>query len=206
MVSESGDQYERYNFGAADGFVYGVIPCNQQPQDRKLDTMRDLIEPGRRIQTEPDVVLHVPGVIWIFVEAKVASPVTTFSKNNQIHKQRWIERYRPFAMHLFDFQRLDLATPKSIPEQLLRNVVFADRMCTSGERAIVVALMRRKNKPLSVATQVRQYLSSTCPVEVRAVSWEDLYSRLPRSEPKLASLISYFEEKSVNLRKAFDIP
>lgn len=44
------------------------------PEFQKL---RDRIEPGLSIQTEPDICLHVPGLVWIFIEAKFSSPTTT---------------------------------------------------------------------------------------------------------------------------------
>jgi hypothetical protein len=175
--------------------VDGTTPCLE------IQRALDRLEPTHRQQTEPDVVLHVPGWGWIFIESKLSSPTATYAgKDGKL--ATWRRRYADPTPGLFDAAELDAAVPKSFPEQLLRNVAVAHAISEESERAVVVALVREQ-----YATKVEgwgsRFLAANAPVEARSATWEQLYAALPPGEANLSGLRSYMENKSVGLRRAF---
>ena len=107
----------------------------------------DRLEPQQGQQTEPDVVLHVPGRVWIFIEAKLSSPTATYA-GRAGKLAGWRERYAVPTPGLFDDAALDAAVPKSFPEQSRRRVALANAVRAGGERAVVVALVRAQYAPV----------------------------------------------------------
>ena len=79
----------------------------------------DRLEPHHGQQTEPDVVMRIPGWGWIFIEAKLSSPTATYAgKEKKLEK--WRQTYATPTPGLFDEAALDTAVANSFPEQLLR--------------------------------------------------------------------------------------
>jgi restriction endonuclease-like protein len=159
------------------------------------------LEPTHPHQTEPDVVLHVPGWGWIFVEAKLSSPTTTYSRKPE-RLEAWIKRYSDPLSGVFNRGMLEKAKASAFPEQLLRNVAVAAATREPDEQAVVIALVREKYLR-RVTSWGRDYLSSSSPVTAGAATWEQLYQALPPNCPELASLRDYMIQKSVRLRPAF---
>lgn len=168
---------------------------------KRLAEVRAELEPTHRQQTEPDAVLHLAGWGWIFIEAKFGSKVTTAASAERM--RAWLGRYPKQAPHLFNLAELEAISHKEFPEQLLRNIVFADRIAAEGERAHVVLLAREKELT-SVDRWLRRCLAADGRVSFSRLSWEQLYRALP-VERALAPLRRYLEEKSYALGRAFDL-
>jgi hypothetical protein len=56
----------------------------------RLQLALDVLEPAHSQQTEPDVILRVPGWGWIFIEAKFSSPSPKVAENKF---EAWVNRY-----------------------------------------------------------------------------------------------------------------
>jgi hypothetical protein len=162
----------------------------------ELKTALNDLEGTSGQQTEPDVILRIPGWGWIFVEAKLASPTSTY-KGRRHKLATWKERYATSG--LFDPAALAAADPDTFPEQLLRNVAVAHAVA-AGERVAVVALVREKYAP-AVADWAANYLAVK-DIITRLASWERLYA-LTEGNQELKKLRDYLADKSVNLRQAF---
>jgi hypothetical protein len=175
-----------------DGFEHW--PC--------LEAVRKELEPKHRQQTEPDAVCHISAWGWIFIEAKFGSPVTT--SGDEKRKQAWIDRYVPKAPHLFNCDEIREVPPNEFPEQLLRNIVFADRIACDGERAHVVLLAREKELT-PVEKWLRRCLAARPEAVFSRLSWETIYGALPAGEQSLARVRAYLESKSYSLRPAFKL-
>ncbi len=144
------------------------------------------------------MILRVPGWGWIFVEAKLASPTSTYKRRPQ-RVVTWRERYG--KLEAFDQPALAAADPTTFPEQLLRNVAVAHRLA-GGEHAAVVALVREVYLP-AVRGWASEYLAGGH-VFAGAAAWEQLFT-LTEGNEQLANLRTYLADKSVNLRRAFKL-
>lgn len=162
----------------------------------------DQLEPGYGQQTEPDVVLRIPGWGWIFIEAKLSSPTSTYA-GNPAKITVWRNTYATRFTGLFDPAGLAAADPKTFPEQLLRNVAVAHAVA-NGQNAVVIALVRRQYAP-AVEGWGNPYLAPDAPVATGATTWEELYAALPTDDARLSTLRGYLEHKSVGLRRALDL-
>ena len=163
----------------------------------------DTLEPTHTQQTEPDVVLRVPDWGWIFVEAKLSSPTSTYA-DKPAKLEAWRQRYADPTPGLFDTGALASADHKTFPEQLLRNVAVAHAVRANGERAVVVALVRQRYADV-VRDWGVDYMAADAPVATRSVTWEQLYAALPPAGADLSTLRIYMERKSVGLLPAFDL-
>jgi Restriction Endonuclease associating with ARP len=172
----------------------------------RLQRIRDELEPQdpattkRRQQTEPDVVLHVRGWGWIFIEAKLSSPTHVYRLDR---REEWIGRYSTPCPNLFDEETIRSRALSTFPEQLLRNVAFAHCLAKAGDKATVVALVRERDRT-AIEEWAGGCMMSDAPVRVVRRSWESLHAALP-ADAKVGRLRNYLEDKSVNLRRAFSI-
>lgn len=183
-----------------DLFLWGRRITARSAEDwDELLAVRDELEPTHRQQTEPDVVLHLDGWGWVFIEAKFGSPITTASSAERM--RAWLDRYPPKVPSLFALDRISGLSHAEFPEQLLRNVVFANQIAEPGERAHVVLLTREKDVT-PVDTWIRNCLSDACETTFSRLTWEAVYQSLP-DDPALGLLRRYFESKSYGLRQAF---
>ena len=167
-----------------------------------LEQARSSVEPAHRQQTEPDVCLHVPGWGWIFIEAKFGFGIKTSPSADSF--ARWLDLYPGHAPSLFDLKGMGGVPSGEFPEQLLRNMVFADLIRTEGEQAHVVAL-GRENDRTPIEEWVVPCLAVDCPITISRLSWEQIYHALPTNAPDLAALRGYLEDKSYSLRPAFNL-
>jgi hypothetical protein len=167
----------------------------------ELQAIRDRVEPKHRQQTEPDVCLHVPDWGWIFIEAKFDFGIKTAASDEKL--RAWCNLYPSHARSLFDIDRLAAAKPREFPEQLLRNMIFAE-LIRGGENAHVVALGRKKDQT-PIATWVEACLAESCAVATSVMTWEQIYHALPPADERVAPLRAYLENKSHSLRPAFDL-
>jgi hypothetical protein len=164
----------------------------------ELKRALDDIEGAAGQQTEADVILRAPGWGWIFVEAKLASPTSTY-RGRPAKLPKWRERYATSAP--FNADALRAADPALFPEQLLRNVAVAVRVA-AGENVAVVALVRQAYVE-RVADLASGYLVDE---EIRTctATWEQLHALADR-EASLHKLAVYLSDKSVNLRPALQL-
>jgi hypothetical protein len=150
----------------------------------ELKAVLDEIEGTKGQQTEPDVILRVPGWGWIFVEAKLASPTSTYKARSE-RLVGWRVRYG--KSKAFNQTALAAADPSTFPEQLLRKVAVAHRLA-AGEHVAIVALVREVY--LSAVTDwATEYLAGGA-VIARAATWEQLYTLTDGNE-HLANLRDY---------------
>lgn len=168
----------------------------------ELRAARQQVEPRHRQQTEPDVCLHVRDWGWIFIEAKFDLGIKTSESKQKL--ESWRATYPAHGPFLFDLDHISAVPHHEFPEQLLRNVLFADAVRADGERAHVVALGRAEDKT-PVDEWVSACLRPDCPVTTSVMSWEQIYAALPADSVRLASLRSYLENKSYALRRAFSL-
>ena len=170
----------------------------------ELQDVLDRIEPrvrGRQQQTEPDVVLRDPEHGWVFIEAKLGSPTSTF-KGREHKLEAWMGRYPVAAPEVFSAAGLAGADPGSFPEQILRNATVAAGVAR-GEQAHVVGLVRRVYAP-GLEEAVKPFLDPAGPISFTRATWEDLGEDL-WNHPKLVDLHSYIAGKSYGLERAFEL-
>lgn len=165
-----------------------------------LDRLEPRIRP-RQQQTEPDVVLRDSALGWVFIEAKLGSPTSTY--RGREHKlAAWMDRYPAAAPEAFSASGLAGADPGSFPEQILRNAAIAAGV-SRGEQAHVVGLLRRSYAP-RLEEMVNPFLNPVGPVTFSRATWEDLVEELCDC-PELADLRSYMVDKSYRLERAFEV-
>ena len=149
--------------------VWGRRVCDATTQPApELHAALTELETWRGQKTEPDVILRVPGWGWIFVEAKLASPTSTFRGKPEKLKH-WANVYG--GSGIFDLGAIEAADHTAFPEQLLRNVAVAHRMA-GQERAAGVALVRHVDAK-SVEAWAAGYLAdeSSSPTRPRGSSY-----------------------------------
>jgi hypothetical protein len=183
-------------------FLWGrQIKMNDSTPWEELRAVRDEIEPGLRQQTEPDIGLHVLGWGWILIEAKFGSATTTY-RGREERLEGWFERYEPWCGGILDLTTIRAAKAASFPEQLLRNALFSARLA-SGENAMLVALSRSPRSSV-VNDVIGEALGANDSVRFEMLAWDDIYNLLPHGS-QFVSLRTFFENKSLSLRPAFDL-
>jgi hypothetical protein len=189
--------------GEPDLYLWGrrVVGSGSDPWAR-FDELRAVVEPGLRQQTEPDVVLHFPGVAWVFIEAKFGSRVTTAKSAQTL--ATWLKRYGPHARGFLDVDAGRGLPSSEFPEQILRNMVFADLIRKDGEAAVVALLARRKELSPVDEWLARCFVDDPS-VAFARVTWEQIYRALAADDPPLQRLRIYLEQKSYGLRRALDV-
>jgi hypothetical protein len=169
----------------------------------RLAEVRDMLEPGIGIPTEPDIMLRVPGQALVLVEAKFGSPNSTLAGRNMTVGE-FVDRYRPpdGAVDPLDRGWIRGQRAGSILGQLCRNVVFAQRLAAEGETPMVVNLTQQDDE-VNIVGQFAPHLAPDGPVGFRRATWEGLY-RLPlMAGGDAAPLRRYFKNKTSNLKQAF---
>lgn len=75
------------------------------------------LEPKHRQQTEPDIMLRIPGWGWIVIEAKLNSglPMIADSAKAPDAVEAWIARYADACPEAIDAAALRSADPKHVP-------------------------------------------------------------------------------------------
>ena len=109
-----------------------------------------------------------------------------------------IESINPAACGLFQRE------PDEVLGQLCRNLIFAQHLGEPGERALVVNLLR-KDSETDVQERFRHHVASDSPVQFRRTTWEEIYALPIMSSDKAKPLRLYLQNKTLSLRKAFNI-
>ena len=166
----------------------------------ELETIRNELEPGLTLQTEPDASLHIPGWGWVLIEARLGSGTGVY--DDPSHVDAWLERYAAACPGVFDDEAIRGVKLREFPQQLLRLVALAHRLKGLGEHATVVSLVR-ENDPTAIEKWVGRCLAETADVGFRRATWEALYRALDPDDTRLEPLRRYLESKSYGLRPAF---
>ena len=86
----------------------------------------------------------------------------------------------------------------------MRNAAVAARAIGKGERALVVALVRKKDQQ-KVDAWGASIIAPDGPLAASAATWEDIYALAQAATHPPSSLLGYMRGKSVGLRPAFDV-
>ncbi len=168
----------------------------------RLFELRQELEYALSPQTEPDIVLHVPGEFWVFIEAKFRSENPGFKDDN--HRDDWLKRNYPWS--IIDREAVREAKHKQVPQQILRNIAFAHAMCEGQEKAMVVGLGQEMDpRSADIEERVAPFLAPHCPVTFKRATWEAIFRVLPaeNANPVLRRLRGYMVNKTLNLMPAF---
>ena len=187
-------------------YLWGVKISNEEPcaWDKLKKVRSDLKETG--IPTEPDVILRVPGRAIVLIEAKFGSPNgTLFGNEKRFGKvAEFLDRYPCVAGKVDPLNRAWIAEqpPGQVLQQLVRNVIFAQRLAEEGEIPLVVNLVRAPEER-EVRERLTAHLAPGSPVCFRRCTWEGLFQLPILSREDAKPLMRYFENKTIGLAKAF---
>lgn len=170
-----------------------------------LCAVRDELEKGMTIKTEPDIMLRVPGQAVVLIEAKFGSPNSSLAgKRGRFGSAtEFLKRYKckEGAVHPLNREWISQREDERILEQLCRNAVFSHWLAAEREQPFVVNLVGRDVR--NDEQQFREHLSENG-VQFHVRRWEALF-RLPVVEREQAFFLrAYLKNKTLNLRPAFD--
>ena len=187
---------------------------------RALEVARDVFEADVvRFRTEPDIILVVPGELIVVCEAKftagnkVARNIPTVDgekpENAEDTVRRYSQSWLPAGV---------VASPAQPPDpfytQLYRDVVSAVHMAAQlgvewhVSNLISITQWRRRVRAPETADPspfMKQMLEPQHHHRFSLRTWEDLYDRVVRPEPRLSALRDYMTYKSASMRKAFEL-
>ena len=152
-----------------------------------------------RLQTEPDIMLFVPGKVLVVVEAKFTS-----ENSSSDDPVRLTNRYKSDLLPAGS-----VITPKakaSLFSQLYRNLVFAIWMADklNVEWRLVNLTSNRKGR-----YDLKMLASKVLPEQTRdrciRYTWEQLFHDQLEGKAELLALANYLRFKSANCRTAFEI-
>ncbi len=179
------------------------VKCSTLPE---LEQIRSKLENGLTIPTEPDIMLRVPGQAIILIEAKFGSANGTFKYKESRFGSigDYLKRYfsKPGMADPLNRKWIAKQTPENVLEQLCRNAIFARWLAAKGERPIVVNLVRKMSA--NDEEKFRNHLSSDRILFFRR-TWEELYGLPIIAIEKATTLRRYFENKTLNLSRAFEL-
>ncbi len=116
-----------------------------------LKRVQRTLERQKRIPTEPDIILRVPGEAIVLIEAKFGSPNSLFEKKQKRVRpvSRYLDQYGPKSGSLDPLQREWIyAQDIGILEQLCRNVMYTHHLAEPPERQFLVNLVCDKLRPM----------------------------------------------------------
>jgi len=190
-------------------YLWGVrITTGEPSRWARLLTLRNELEFGYGFPTEPDIVLRVPGVALVLIEAKFGS------SNGTLKGQE--DRFGTVAEFLESYPGIDggsdplnrnwieTQSPDAVYQQLVRNVIFAQWLADSGEQPWVVNLVR-DSEERDIEQRMACHLPPERPVQFRRCTWEALAMLPAIHEERAAPLKKYLENKTIGLKKAFSI-
>ena len=188
-----------------------------------LDRVRQQLERDiRRFPTRPDIMLVIPKKLVVCIEAKFGggNPVVDNAKAGPGEKPRkvseLIKRYYFNNVYLESDPIFDVAKPpEPFYEQLFRNIVFAASMAkiegqaewfaANLRSAHVMNIKRGRPESLPVTKNVRSFLMPKYKKQFVHITWEDIFRRVIKGNPKLVDLAWYLKNKSFECIRAFNI-
>jgi hypothetical protein len=172
----------------------------------RLRCVQQQLEPQKRIATEPDVILHVPGKYLVVIEAKFGSSNSLFEKSHKgIKAADYFSVYRARESNLDPLNRRWIYEADSgIHDQLCRNAMYAHWLAGFTEIPILVNLVERANE-IDVVEKMSLHLRPNT-VSFRRCNWEDLYYLSEVIHDKAGLLRQFMETKTCGLKRAFALP
>lgn len=188
-----------------------------------LDRVRHQLERDiRRFPTRPDIMLVIPKKLVVCIGAKFGgkNPVADNAKYGPGEKPRkvseLIKRYYLNNIYLESDPIFDVTKPpEPFYEQLFRNIVFAASMAkiegqaewfaANLRSAHVMNIKRGRPESLPVTKNVRSFLMPKYKKQFVHITWEDIFRRVIKGNPKLVDLAWYMKNKSFECVRAFNI-
>jgi len=189
-------------------YLWGVKIPNEEPRVwANLEEARLALKEGARWPTEPDIILRVPGRALVLAEAKFGSRNGTMLGNEERFGDvaEFLERYPCVEAKVDPLKRAWIAEqpPGQVLQQLVRNVIFAQRLAEEGESQFVVNLVRATEER-EVGERLAAHLAADSPVCFRRCTWEGLFLLPLLSREDAKPLRHYLENKANRLAKAFE--
>ena len=190
-------------------YPWGVRVTTGEPRqwDRLL-AIREELERGAGFPTEPDIVLRVPGVAIVLIEAKFGSPNGTLKGQEERFGSvvEFLDRYPGIdgGPDPLDRDWIEAQPTDAVYQQLVRNVVFAQWLAGPHERAWVVNLVR-DTEEREIEQRMACHLHAERPVQFRRRTWEALAGLPVVGDERAVMLKKYLENKTLGLKKAFSL-
>ena len=199
------------------------LAANTYVPYQPLDRVRQQLERDiRRFPTRPDIMLVIPKKLVVCVEAKFGggNPMAENAKAGPGEKPRrvseLIKRYYLDNAYLKSDPIFDVTKPpEPFYEQLFRNIVLAASMAKIEGSAEwyavnlrsghVMNIKRGRPESLPVTKNVRSFLMPKYKKQFVHVTWEDIFGRVIKINPRLANLAWYMKTKSFECVRAFNI-
>ena len=172
----------------------------------KLDEeqIRKSLEPKKRIRTEPDIVLRIPGRALVFIEAKFRSPNSRYNKKeNRFCIHDYLKAYPVKPGHLDPLNRdwIGRSAPRAILEQLCRNAMLAHWVAEPNEQIFLINLVSADFET-NIEQEFKTHLARN-QITFRRFTWESIAMLCAVQHPEAEPLRKYFEDKTYSLRPAF---
>jgi hypothetical protein len=166
--------------------------------------------PVARPKTEPDIALFLPGQYLVLIEAKFTSPNGTYDRDTKtklfdLTIDQFVRIYRDSSLRILDYD--EVARRDSVFYQLHRNLTFSDFMALQDHpdtRAYHANLVRAIHEDKSCEA----FLTCIKPAyqdRFERITWEQLYAIAGGNGLRLDRLCRYIEQKTEQLRPAFQI-
>lgn len=189
-------------------YLWGIRVLDEVPRvwAKLKDVRRDLNE-GAGWPTEPDVILRAPGRGIALIEAKFGSANGTLSGKKERFGgvATFLDGYPCAAEEIDPLNRAWIKgqRPGQVLQQLLRNVIFAQRLAEAGEVPFVVNLVRATDE-LTIVERLTDHLAVDSPVSFRRCTWEALFELPLLSAEDAKPLRHYLDNKTNKLARAFE--
>jgi hypothetical protein len=173
--------------------------------ERLLD-VREKLEDGLVIPTEPDIILRIPGKAIVLIEAKFGSSNSRLAgkKTRFGSLKEFLNRYKCKEAATDPLNRTWISEQEEtmILEQLCRNAIFAHWLASGNEQPFIINLVTRK--ATNDERLFRQHLSENG-VQFHVHTWEDVCGLSVVQGEQASVLRRYLENKTLNLQPAFNL-
>jgi hypothetical protein len=188
-------------------YLWGIRITDESPHTwGRLKSTRKSLGEISGIPTEPDIMLRVPGKAIVLIEAKFGSSNSTLvpKKMRPDGVSDFLNKYPGVDGKVDPLNRSWIKKQQfgTIPEQLLRNIIFAQWLAEGQEAPFVVNLVRATDE-VDVTERMAAHLSADCPVSFKRCTWEGLFQVPILSSSDAKPLKNYLMNKTNNLAKAF---
>lgn len=193
-------------------YLWGIDMKDFRPWQLLIDARKQFESnlPVERPLTEPDIALHLPGRYVILIEAKFTSANTFYDRGdrknaNSLTAEELVSLYHFPQARITS--RASASAAGRIPQQLWRNMVFAEYMAcqdaptTKAYHLNLVRLLAEQ----PIEAEFRPLLHEGFQDRFRRVTWEEVYVRAHFLKG-LELLVKYLKEKTAGLRPAFHLP
>jgi hypothetical protein len=166
--------------------------------------------PIKRPKTEPDIGLHIPGVMVALLEAKFCSenPVTYPGQRRSpqsLTKEELLNLYSDLSLRIMDRQKA--AEADRLHGQLFRNMVFSEYMAQldSPETQAYLCSLTRAGYEEDACEEFARLIRPEFRDRFCHLTWEEIYALSTLSWRRLSVLREYTLLKTANLVQAFQL-